>query len=298
VEQFKLIDELPDLIDHSIELLREHEPEEGYYGCFSGGKDSVVIKELARMAGVKVAWHYNKTTIDPPELVRFIRREHPDVKFVRHPDGNFFSIMERRGFPTRRVRWCCKEFKEAQSPKGATIVLGVRAEESPARATRWSEVVNNHRTALLAIMPIFRWASDEIWEFIRDREIAYCRLYDEGFYRLGCIGCPMAGKLGREKEFARWPKYERLWRRTFQRIWERKAGTTQRDGREWFGSANFDSWTEMWDWWMSDHAVMHRRDEPLFEAQSAAGETAQAIADATGEGVTVEVSQIKKGERA
>lgn len=53
------------MIDKAIKLLKEHEPEAGYIGCFSGGKDSVVIKALAEIASIKVEWHYHKTTIDP-----------------------------------------------------------------------------------------------------------------------------------------------------------------------------------------------------------------------------------------
>lgn len=49
-------------IKNAIELLRQFEPPEGYYLAFSGGKDSVVIKALADMAGVKYDAHYNLTT--------------------------------------------------------------------------------------------------------------------------------------------------------------------------------------------------------------------------------------------
>jgi phosphoadenosine phosphosulfate reductase len=93
----------------AADVLRTFVPEDGskYWGCFSGGKDSVCIKEVARVAAVPVEWHYNLTTIDPPELVRFIRREHPDVIW-EYPKMNFFKMMEKRGFPTRLARWCCE----------------------------------------------------------------------------------------------------------------------------------------------------------------------------------------------
>jgi phosphoadenosine phosphosulfate reductase len=244
--------ELPDLIERSLQLLKEHEPSDGYYGCFSGGKDSIVIKSLAEMAGVRVDWHYNKTTIDPPELVRFIRKSHPDVMFVSPKAGNFFRRMEKRGFPTRRGRWCCKEYKEQQSPPDRTLIMGIRAEESVSRAKMWSEVTPHWTTNQPIILPIFYWCSDEIWQFIHENNVDYCSLYDEGFHRLGCIGCPMAREAGRRKEFDRWPRYERLWKRSFERIWNRRSGTLQRNGKTWFGDVFFDSWEEMWEWWMSD----------------------------------------------
>ncbi len=252
------------LIEASVETLRMYEPKDApYYGCFSGGKDSVVIKEVARLAGVAIDWHYNVTTIDPPELVYFIRDKHPDVTFNR-PPGNFFSLILKRGFPTRRRRWCCETFKESKSPKGARLVMGIRAAESPRRAANWQTLTPIHGTSRsggsatdgrpkeYAVLPILHWHDDDVWAFIRERELPYCSLYDEGWKRLGCIGCPMSGPKGRARDFARWPRYEMLWRRAFKRLWEKRANTKQRDGREWFGSARFDNWEAMWDWWNGD----------------------------------------------
>ncbi len=236
----------------AVKLLRLLSPKDKpYYGCFSGGKDSVVIKELARLAEVSIAWHYNVTTIDPPELVYFIRREHPDVVFER-PRQSFFTFAVKRGFPTRRARWCCEEYKERKSPKGAMLVMGVRAEESPRRAKNWGPATYHRRTRQYAICPIVKWTEKHVWQFIRERNLPYCCLYDEGFSRLGCIGCPMARKANREQEFARWPRYEQKWKQLFQKVWDRRTGSLQRDGRVWFGNQYFDSWQEMWNWWLSD----------------------------------------------
>ena len=68
-----------DKVEKAIARLQTYEPPEGYYLCFSGGKDSCVIKALADMAGVKYDAHYAVSSVDPPELVRFIKDEHPDV---------------------------------------------------------------------------------------------------------------------------------------------------------------------------------------------------------------------------
>ena len=200
------------LVDDAVRLLRQAAPEDGkvYRGCFSGGKDSCAIKELCRLAGVRVEWHYSVTTIDPPELVRFIRRQHSDVVLDR-PEKNFFTyaIENKHGFPTRRMRWCCAVYKERRSPEGARLVLGVRAAESPRRAKNWREVTFHNTTHEYAVAPIVRWQDHHVWEFIQRQGLAYCCLYDEGFTRLGCIGCPMAREAGRLREFARWPGFER-----------------------------------------------------------------------------------------
>ena len=62
-----------DKVQIAIERLRQFEPDEGYYLAFSGGKDSITIYRLAEMAGVQFDAHYRVTTVDPPELVKFIQ---------------------------------------------------------------------------------------------------------------------------------------------------------------------------------------------------------------------------------
>tara|TARA_Y100000310_G_scaffold259709_1_gene268448 strand:+ start:2314 stop:3120 length:807 start_codon:yes stop_codon:yes gene_type:complete len=247
------------LIAASVATLQLYEPDDGYYGCFSGGKDSVVLKAVTELAEVGVTWHYNVTTIDPPELVYFIREHHPDVKWER-PKRNFFTAVVAKGFPTRVARWCCEEFKESKSPKGARLLMGIRAAESARRRNQWQTFTYHRRTKEYAVLPILHWRDDDVWWFIQEHGLPYCSLYDEGFKRLGCVGCPMARD--GDRDFRRWPGYAKLWRRAFQRLWERRAGTKQRNGKEWFGSAKFDTWEELFEWWKSDERLPQKsKDE-------------------------------------
>lgn len=127
-----------DKIDTAIERLRLFEPEEGYYLAFSGGKDSVVIKALADMAGVKYDAHYNVTSVDPPELVTFIRERYPDVewKYPKDKDGKRVTmwnlIPKKKMPPTRIARYCCDKLKEGGG-KGRFVITGVRWAESARR---------------------------------------------------------------------------------------------------------------------------------------------------------------------
>ncbi len=60
-----LLDEI-DKVNLAIRRIKLHEPIEGYYVAFSGGKDSCVILDLVKRAGVKFDAHLNITTVDPP----------------------------------------------------------------------------------------------------------------------------------------------------------------------------------------------------------------------------------------
>ena len=134
-----------DKVEVAIDRLKTFEPPEGYYLAFSGGKDSVVIKALADMAGVKYDAHYTNTTVDPPELIHFIKEKHPDVEIVspKDKDGNYITmwklIRKKKLPPFRTTRYCCAVLKESQG-YGRMTVTGVRWAESSNRRNNQGEL--------------------------------------------------------------------------------------------------------------------------------------------------------------
>jgi len=223
----------------------------GYYVAFSGGKDSVVLARLFEMSGVKFQLHYNNTTIDPPELYRFMRKEYPQT--IWHNSGKSLPLyMATKGTPpTRLIRWCCEKYKE-HGGDGYIRSTGVRATESPRRKGLWREVSVDRYTKDHILCPILYWTDDDIWTFIRQNSIPYCSLYDEGFKRLGCVGCPMSSR--RRQDFERWPRYERLWKRGFQNLWDKHKGVPCKNGNPRF-IERFNSVEEFWSWWMEEKNV-------------------------------------------
>ena len=246
-----------DKVDVAIERIRTFEPPEGYYVAFSGGKDSSVILELVKMAGVKFDAHYTLTSVDPPELVQFIKHEHPEViiDIPKYPEdyknprlaGKQITmwnlIPEKKMPPTRIVRYCCSELKESRG-EGRFVVTGVRWQESTKRSKRGgvefakkkSHRMENYdpdnpsqemihqcmKWARRHLNPIIDWTTDDVWEFIYKYNVPYCCLYDQGYHRLGCIGCPMGSVQQRLREFERYPKYKQAYIRAFDRMIEER----------------------------------------------------------------------------
>ncbi len=207
---------LDDLMRIAIDRLMEHEPIEGYYLAFSGGKDSIVIFDLAVKSNVKFDAHYHFTTVDPPELVKFIKDNYPDVIWER-PKKSMFKLIEGRGFPpTRQIRYCCSELKE-YGGKHRTVITGVRREESTGRAERPIFHKDDRTTDKYMLNPIVDWKTKTVWDYIKQNNLKYCSLYDEGFDRLGCIMCPLQGSAQMIKEAERWPKFYRAYLRAFER---------------------------------------------------------------------------------
>lgn len=250
---------LGDKIAQALQWIREYEKlaleysSKGYYVAFSGGKDSIVLERLFKMAGVKYEAWYNNVTIDPPELVWFIRKHYPEVGW-NNPEKHLIRAMTDKaaGPPTRLVRWCCEIYKE-QGGNRRFKAIGVRGEESPRRKATWTFLTSHRKTNDPILCPIIYWTDRDIWTFIRENEMPYCELYDQGFKRLGCIGCPMGGPKGMAKDFKRWPKHEQLWRNGFQDFWNKYKGVPRRDGKP-RSLEKFPTVDDLWNWWVSGKA--------------------------------------------
>lgn len=269
-----------DKINQAIERLRTFEPDEGYYLAFSGGKDSLCIYNLAKEAGVKFSAFYNHTTVDPPELVYFIRKYFPDV-YINYPKESMWELIVRHKIPpTRRVRYCCSDLKENRTINTRVTITGVRWAESIKRKkqrglvelktfTKERIIFNNDNVETRRmfetcyakgkhnINPIIDWKNDDVWEYIKLRNIPYCHLYDCGFKRLGCIGCPLSGSKQMKWEFQRYPKYKQAYIRAFDRMLKaRKDNGLQscwKDGKE------------VMSWWIGDKKMISKNQLNLFE---------------------------------
>jgi len=248
-----------DKVQVAIERLRRFEPDDGYYLAYSGGKDSTVILELARMAGVQFDAHHNLTTVDPPELVQFVRSQ-PEITIER-PEHTMWELIIQEGTPpTRRIRYCCRKLKE-HGGTGRTVITGVRWAES-ARRKRTREIIEGcNRYDRMVVNPIVDWEDHEVWQFIRERHLPYCSLYDDGFHRLGCILCPMGGRYQRLRQAERWPKYYQQYLRTFARMLERD--------REMCKQRTYGGKTEtaqgVMNWWLSDQPRPKKEQMLLFD---------------------------------
>ena len=258
-------------VEAAIDRLKCFEPEEGYYVAFSGGKDSQCVYHLCQMAGVKFDAHYAVTSVDPPELVQFIKAHYPDAwenRVHQYKDGKpvtmWSLIAEHTLPPTRKCRYCCEQLKEPGG-QGRVVVTGVRWHESANRAKlhgvvtmpnagkrlskavqeiapgavktgRGGVVLNDdndesrravehcYRTHKTMVNPIVDWLDEDVWNFLNSYGIEHCCLYDEGFRRMGCIGCPLSGAKNMERDFERWPKYKEMYIRAFQHMIDNHPG--------------------------------------------------------------------------
>lgn len=238
---------LKDKIDYSINLLRKAESmaleysDKGFFLAFSGGKDSQALYHVAQLAGVKFEPHYSLTTLDPPELVRFIKSQYPDV-IIDRPELTFLQLcLKKKMLPTQTARFCCAELKETKGA-GRVVLTGIRKQESVRRSKRNEFEIDNHKFSgtidqfnrtretdfaciggkdKIIVNPIINWTDKDVWEFLNDVvKVPHCSLYDEGWHRIGCLFCPMASKKELFRMEKRYPKYKDAIIRTIHRLRE------------------------------------------------------------------------------
>lgn len=187
-------------------------------------------------------------------------------------------IPRKKMPPTRLVRYCCAELKESQGVGGLTATgvrweeSGARRDnqgeitafklsnkEKELAELRGAElreterggvilnldnaankdVVNScYRTRKLLLNPIIDFTERDIWEVIKGEHLKYCELYDKGYKRLGCIGCPMNCRNGEELE--KYPKYKAMYLRAFDKMLK---------------NGNYPNWKtaqDVYNWWVGN----------------------------------------------
>ena len=179
--------------------------------AYSGGKDSDIILELAKMSGIEYRAIYRNTTIDPPGTLKHVIDNGVEI---RRPKETFFALMMKRAFPNRFRRFCCAVLKEYKVLDNC--VIGIRKCESVKRAKMYTEptacrIYGSKKNHVNAIYPILEWSDEDELEFIMERGLKLHPLYyrEEGSIditrRLGCMCCPLIYFKKRLQQFLQYP---------------------------------------------------------------------------------------------
>lgn len=268
---------------------------------YSGGKDSDVMLQLAIECLQPDEFEVLNchTSVDAPETVWYIRDKFKElnamgikagVQIPRYKDGRqktmWNSIDSKSMPPTRLVRYCCAELKEAFTPN-RFIAVGVRESESTGRkgrdlfaiktnskkdaqfydfthvrdvftdAERERErakpndysvydckfIENAKKKKDLLCNPIYKWTDADVWDFIKDRGLKYNPLYDKGYKRVGCVGCPMSTR--KAQKLNDFPRFKQNYIKSFDRMLKNNKGKI----RKWKTAE------EVYLWWIEDDNI-------------------------------------------
>lgn len=215
--------------------------------AFSGGKDSIVLKHLCERAKLNAEAIYSPPSVDPPELIRYIRKYHKDViwqpylKDKKDKEITMWTLIPQKLMPpTRMVRYCCDVMKERTGEEGDTVFTGVRWAESSKRSKQ--SMVGFWKKKVM-VKPIIDWSDEDVWEYIAKYNLPYCELYDQGWKRLGCIGCPLSSN--QKIELDKYPAYKNNYIIAFERMLEER----KRKGK----ISKWETGVEVMAWWLGEN---------------------------------------------
>lgn len=255
-----------------------------YYGkplllLYSGGKDSDTVLKVAQIAKIPYDVQHSHTTADAPETVFYVRKKfrelelqgvkcNVDYPFYKGRRTSMWDLIPQKKMPpTRVVRYCCEILKE-NGGRNRFVATGVRWDESTARKNTRGEFEKNHSKKEKRIIlnndnaverrlfescaprgrrtvnPVIDWETKDVWNFLGSEKVECNPVYCD-FSRVGCVGCPMAGKAGREREFLRWPAYKRNYILAYDRMLEAQRQSNL--DTEWQSGLDVFRWSMEYD---------------------------------------------------
>lgn len=189
--------------------------------------------------------------------------------------------------PTRLMRYCCSELKErsgkgkvvvtgvrwGESTKRAEISGVVQVIGKPKTTQKYADEINAsyqinkmgglimnddndenrrmvehcYRTTKTMVNPIVDWTDDDVWEFLNHYGCKSNPLYECGFKRVGCVGCPMATYKMRLEEFSRYPTFKITYVKTFDKMLKVRA----EQGK--INKTNWQNGLDVFRWWLGEN---------------------------------------------
>jgi len=161
------------------------------------------------------------------------------VIFSRQKNGGFFTTA----FEAKMNDWRRGLLQAARYRAYANVAILVVPVNTATRALRFLDTFRAVKIGL--------WSFDEQSKKIyRHYNLPVCSLYNEGFTRLGCIGCPLASKTIQAQQFERWPRFAANWKAAVIKNWENYRHKKNKDGRPSFQS-KFKAGEAFWHWWLN-----------------------------------------------
>ena len=202
----------------SLELLRwaiDRYQEQVALACSFGAEDMVLIDLI------------NQVTSKPRIFTLDTGRLHQETYEVMHKVEKHYNLKLEVHFPDRDAveemvkksginlfydsienrKQCCHVRKVAPLQKKLKTceawMTGLRRQQSVTRAgleiIEWDET---HQ--IIKINPLAEWTEDQIWDYIKQHNIPYNKLHDQGFPSIGCAPCTRAIKPGEDVRAGRW----------------------------------------------------------------------------------------------
>lgn len=149
------------------------------------------------------------------ELIAALRERYPGLNLdVLEPDpGQVSRLVSAKGLDLMKEsienRLLCCNVRKVQ-PLTTHLdgldawVTGLRRDQWATRTNIRKVEIDHDHGAIVKLNPLAEWTEDEVWDYVRERDLPYNSLYDKGYTSIGCAPCTRATKAGEDLRAGRW----------------------------------------------------------------------------------------------
>ena len=76
-------------------------------------------------------------------------------------------------------------------------ITGLRRDQWATRTNIRKVEIDHDHGAIVKLNPLAEWTEDEVWDYVREHDVPYNSLYDQGYTSIGCAPCTRATQAGR-----------------------------------------------------------------------------------------------------
>jgi phosphoadenosine phosphosulfate reductase len=183
----------------------------------SFGAEDVVLIDMAAKIDPKIQV-FTLDTGRLPEatyevMERIIEQYHLNIKSYSPSTEALERMLYEHGpnlfYRSAKLRKLCCSIRKIEPLQRALSSLsawicGLRREQSITRAQVGKVETDVGNNSITKINPLADWTQDEIWTYIKEKDVPYNRLHDEGYPSIGCQPCTRAVLPGEDVRAGRW----------------------------------------------------------------------------------------------
>jgi phosphoadenosine phosphosulfate reductase len=188
-------------------------PEDKIVYASSFGAEAIVLIDLIQQIKPDAHIVFLDTGLHFPEtydVIDKIEARFPSLKIERKQPA--LSLDEQRAeygsaLWKRDSNQCCQirkviPLRETLTTKEAWI-SGLRRDQSPTRKD--TQFLNkDEKFENIKICPLIHWTWDEVWTYIREKELPYNLLHDQDYPSIGCFPCTQPAGTNGDSRAGRW----------------------------------------------------------------------------------------------
>ncbi len=149
-------------------------------------------RELREITEKRYGFRYQVYRPDPEQVARFVEE--------KGIDSIYDSVENRKA--------CCY-MRKVEPLQRALLgvdawITGLRRSQSAVREEVAKVEVDQAHGGIIKLSPLAEWEDAKLWSYIREHEIPYNRLHDQGYPSIGCEPCTRAVRAGEESRAGRW----------------------------------------------------------------------------------------------